>query len=197
MRCLIVVLALSWLLLFSLYIRFSIFPTVSLPPHRSDQYSCVVSMTNEEPTALQWAFRAGAPRVFAKAGGDDDDDDDAAAAEEKEIPNPEIGVSLGGQRVYPLAVVSPPVAGSPKGSSRPSTSAGANPMLHNTWRVEPASGFLPPREEVSIHSLAHYTLRAFWQNPLAVYRSSQDIVDLGRPDIFSFGIWKCVFLSDI
>ncbi len=48
-------------------------------------------MTNEEPTALQWAFRAGVPRVFAKAGGDDDDDE-AAAAEEKEIVDPEIGV---------------------------------------------------------------------------------------------------------
>lgn len=67
------------------------------PTHAyAHQYSCVVSMTNEEPTALQWAFRAGAPRVFAKVGGEDDDDE-AAAAEEKEIVDPEIGVRYGGR----------------------------------------------------------------------------------------------------
>jgi hypothetical protein len=100
-------------------------------------YSISVSMTNEEANTVQWALKAAQPQVFAREGEDGE-------GEEKEVMQPEIGVAMGGTRVYPVAPMSP------VGSSRSSTSAGSSMFLHNTWKVEPASGFLPPHEQIKV-----------------------------------------------
>jgi hypothetical protein len=95
----------------------------------SGAYTMQLSLTNEESKLVQWSIRAGEPQAFQKDG-----------IEERPVLDSEIGICVGANRT-----VTGPAR--PAASSSASASSSAQP-LHNTWKIEPASGLIPPHGEV-------------------------------------------------